>query len=226
MDKIGFWDEKIIPWENARYFRKTANLPWLEKFASRASSSLKYRQSLAAEILKSYAHDKTILEAGCGSGSILRALAHTQARKLIGIDFSKVAIENALRPSDRFNFQKKIEFLTGDITKITLPNFDIFVALGLLDWLSPGEIRQLLTQIKGKMFLISFSEKRFSFQQFLHKLYVWISYGRKNNGYQPQYYSLEKITLLLKQHGFEKIKVTRDKRLSFSIILHNLTSAN
>ena len=59
--------------------------------------------------------------------------------------------------------------------------------MGLIDWLKPDEINSLVKLSDNKMWLHSFSEKRLSFTQLVHKFYVIIYYGFKNGMYIPRY---------------------------------------
>lgn len=142
-----FWDGKISGWDRSRYLH---------------ANPVSWRTRLAAELLNRLPPQR-IADLGCGAGRLLERL---EGHQRIGVDFSPKALElAALRcPQARF------ELL--DVTRDALPEADVYVALGLLDWLQPEQIANLLDRFQGKPFLCSFSEWRASPWLVLHWLYI------------------------------------------------------
>ena len=66
-------------------------------------------------------------------------------------------------------------------------------------------IRHLFKISKNCENLHSISEDNNSISQLLHKIYVFLSYGRNTKGYAPRYLKTEKISKLLNQYTDKKI---------------------
>ena len=99
------------------------------------------------------------------------------AKSYRGYDFAHSAIVDA---NERCKNEKKISFYNASVTEIENNiDYDIIFSLGLIDWLKPDEINSLVKLSDNKMWLHSFSEKRLSFTQLVHKFYVIIYYGFK-----------------------------------------------
>ena len=64
------------------------------------------------------------------------------------------------------------------------------------------------------------SEKKSSITIFI--LYVYLSYGRKSNGYVPRYISKEHILSLINSHINKKIYFLNKKELSFGIFFSSM----
>ena len=73
-------------------------------------------------------------------------------------------------------------------------------------------------------FIHSMSEKKSSITQYLHRLYVYLSYGRKTKGYAPRYITKEKILKLIKSHINKKIHFLNKKELSFGVFFSSFNS--
>ena len=178
MDKRAFWNEKILAWENARYsdgFRK--------------SKTLTYRMNYARVALNSFGIGKSVLELGCGSGLLFSSLNAKKFKSLHGIDFSSAAISEA-RTRD---LSQNVSFEEADLATCCLPDVEIVIALGLLDWLDDETLKRVIRFASERKFLISFSKKRISVRQLAHKLFVFGAYGWKSSGYVPRYHSEEKL---------------------------------
>jgi len=220
--KKSFWEKKVLKWEKARYWGDTGDQAWLERLVKHGGGSVARRLRVAAEFVRPHLEGKILLDAGCGSGLLFRLLADSGARKFVGIDLAQNAINNARDIADRCDYADRSTFLVGNIIDVELPDFDIVVLLGLLDWLSLEEIHQLFSRLEGKSFVASISERRANVQQLLHRIYVFLAYGWRSGSYVPRYYPVSVILSLLERHSSCDIHVYRDAKLSFGVILHNL----
>ena len=204
--KKNFWNKKILIWEKNKYTSK--------KYLD-VNSSVKNRQLLASYLLSQISNGKKVLELGCGSGKLWDSMCFTSFDKYIGVDFSDTAISTFQKKIDSVNNQKSVVFCQ-DCVSILKP-IDIVFSLGLLDWLSLDQIEKIAKNYKDKWFFHSFSEKRKSFSQILHKLYVFSNYGYKTS-YTPQYYKAETLQSLFSS----KTKIYRNPKLKFSTFIYNL----
>jgi 2-polyprenyl-3-methyl-5-hydroxy-6-metoxy-1,4-benzoquinol methylase len=220
-DKVQFWNNKILGWEQTRYAGNTEGEAVLEKLVKGGGGSVRNRLHIAADLLRPHLRGKTLLDVGCGSGLLFHCLAGCGAARFIGIDLAPAAVEKA-RTLAAQTLLEPATFLSGSACDLSLPDFDIVSGLGVLDWFSDDEMDRFFTRIRGKRFLLSISERRRSVSQFLHRFYVFIAYGWRIRAYTPRYDDTASIITRLEAHGFANIQVIRDRRLSFGVLLHNL----
>ena len=84
------------------------------------------------------------LDIGCGTGYLTVELISV-ARRIIGIDISKTAINTA---SDNFRKVENINFICGDVCDLDTNNkFDLFICSEILYYLNPTEIEKLIEKI-------------------------------------------------------------------------------
>lgn len=210
LSKRKFWNQKILSWERSKYEIK-------HKFYD-VNRSVKQRLLLATSVIHQMPEGTNLLELGCGSGQLWKNIRLLKLNYK-GVDFSKIAINT---------FKKRIQ-----TSKVASPvslfcenclenkhAANIVISLGLLDWLSYKEIKKLSGNYRNMWYLHSFSEKRFSLAQILHRLYVFMSYGYKTESYRPNYY---KAQYLLNLFG-PQAKIYRDSKLSFGGFIYNLPS--
>jgi 2-polyprenyl-3-methyl-5-hydroxy-6-metoxy-1,4-benzoquinol methylase len=198
--KSEFWSKKIIGWEKDRYKKKSKN-------------SVQERLNTVFKILEKKCFNKNILEIGCGSGLLAEKLIEAGAKSYKGYDFAGSAIVNA---NERCKNEKRISFHNASITQIeNNVDYDIIFSLGLIDWLKPDEINSLVKLSDKKMWLHSFSEKRASFTQLVHKLYVIFYYGFKNGMYIPRYDKKDDIKKFFHNNN---IFFLQNEKLSFGVI--------
>jgi 2-polyprenyl-3-methyl-5-hydroxy-6-metoxy-1,4-benzoquinol methylase len=221
-DKKKFWDKKILGWEDKRYSFKTIKLGSLSANPNSLGSSIQFRLQKSTEILKPYLPGKKLLELGCGSGLLLNALNNSKLEKYTGVDWALSAIEKADAKFQGINQSLPAEFIAGNLLDVEFPEFDVVVALGVLDWLEIDEIKVLFSKIKSKMFLFSISEKKDFMKRWCHSIYVFFAYGWKNEGYTPKYYTVDEIVRIACNYGYNNVKILRDPRMSFGTILYQL----
>ncbi len=222
VDARNFWEDKILVWERDRYGGTESTAPTLERVASRASDSLRFRIKKAGGIIGRHAAGKRIVELGCGSAMLAEGLIEAGAQSYRGYDIAANAVNQATRRIADAGLGEKISFIQSDIPALPALEADIVFSLGLFDWLSPAEIERIFELGDGAGFLHSISERRASPKQWLHKLYVHIAYGYRTGGYVPRYYAAEDIAAIAHRHGHAMTNIYRDRRLSFGILLSSL----
>lgn len=216
-----FWEDKILRWENDRYQQSTSS-SLLENLATRASNSLRFRQELAIKLLAPIVKGKSVIEYGCGSALMSETLIKLGARDYTGYDIASNAIMNAISRVKKAGIEKQVKPRQGNVLDVAKAEGDIVFSLGLIDWLSPQETKHLYYLSAGRMALHAISERRQSFAQYCHRLYVYVAYGWKSRGYAPQYSSTPEMRALALTQGLELPHVVRDPQLSFSTFLVNL----
>ena len=206
LPKEKFWNQKISHWEQRKYKKLPRYLD--------VNSSVKFRLNLTAHLLNQISKENRLLELGCGSGFLWNQIQESKIKHYTGVDFSESAVHA---------FQKKIQksnsiptsLFCEDCTKNTY-SADIIVSLGLLDWISIEKIAQISEKYKKAWYLHSFSEKRHTFSQFIHKLYSKLNHKVWTPQYRP---AGELISIFGSQ-----AKIYRNSKLSFSTFIYRLPS--
>lgn len=219
IDPKPFWEKKILNWENSRYGEASTESSLLEKLANHASNSVQNRLYAARNYLAPAVKDKHIVELGCGSGLLAIELIKLGAASYTGYDISENAINNARLLIQKANLESRINLKIGAIEDLSELNTDIVFSLGLLDWLTDEDLKKVFEIGKNAHFLHAISEKRFSLEQFLHRLYVHLSYGWKTGGYVPRYHTVNEIKRIALPDEQPQIFIRRQKRLSFSTFI-------
>jgi hypothetical protein len=216
-----FWDRKILKWESKKY-GSTPKPGRIFSLGVDVNSSVKMRFKIAEGILSELANDRIICEVGCGSARLLPAISKSNFRKYIGIDISKEAIREASLRAETLGCKEKTEFLRTDINDVPHVDCDICFSLGLLDWLSLDQINLFASKVSCRYFFHTFSERRFSLHQTLHKVYVYVLYGHKSKAYIPQYYTENDIRRALGKEDDKEVNLYRSPQLSFGVFMYKL----
>jgi SAM-dependent methyltransferase len=210
-----YWDRKIIEWEDSMSTGR--NVPLIERIASLFRGPLKFRSQLALNILDSFVQNKTVLELGCGSGYFaFKLYEKSNTKHITGIDISRKAIIRAGQIASERQLSDRFTFLEGDVTSKSLPEADVTLGLGFLDYLSPEEIRSLFSNMRSPYFLFSFADRRISLLRIIHKCYM-LSQGCSNHFY----YSQKEIAGYI-GNGYGGIHFLNDRKMSFTCIVHNI----
>lgn len=84
----------------------------------------------------------TIVDIGCGNGGLTNYLAvGSPKRQFIGIDLSRSRIADALKTTGR---SRRVTFINADVTKIKLPNVDIYMIVDVLHHISYSDQEKLI----------------------------------------------------------------------------------
>ena len=203
-----FWNKKILPWESSKYDSHPKIFD--------VNASIKYRLQLTASILYQIGEGKHLLELGCGSGRLWSQINALKLSHYTGVDFSETAITSFQQNTQGFK-KFNLSLLCGDCTNADT-SADIVVSLGLLDWLPLEKIKKLSETHKNTWYLHSFSEKKLSFSQMIHSLYVFINYGYKSGPYSPHYRKAEDLLFVFGSNA----KIYRSSKLSFGAFIYHL----
>jgi len=217
-----FWDNKILRWEEDRYGESQPQRSVLERLAKRASSSVRNRQTVAARLIGECCRDRRVVEIGCGSGRLATPVMAAGAASYTGYDVAPSAIAEAERRRQGEGLGNTIKFVVADIHAMPAPAADIVFSLRLFDWLTDAEIALLFEKCGDADFLHSFSEKRATASQWLHRFYVFLAYGWRTGAYVPRYQTAGELAALARGHCSRPVTVYRDPALAFGAMLSTL----
>ncbi len=226
IDKKKFWEDKIIGWEDIRYKRNSKNFNFFETFVNNTNKTVIYRLNTALRILKPHLKNKKIVELGCGSGFLAEEIINQGAASYTGYDISENAIIRASEIVKEKNLSNKVSFSAKPIKKLETLDADYVFSLGLTDWLDDEELDHMFYVSRNAENLHSISEDKNSFSQLLHKLYVFLSYGRKTDKYIPRYYKTEKLSKLIEKHINKPSHYFRNKNMSFGLFVSTFKIEN
>jgi len=214
MNNKAYWDKKIIEWEDST--KRSSGISFIERIASIFRKPLRIRAEMCMDILQPFTTGKRLLELGCGSGIFAFELYKIcKFKHMTGVDISRNAIKRARETCKEKKLTDVFTFLERDASSVALPETDITIGLGFLDYLGPEEIKSLFNEMKSKYFLFTFSEKRISLFRYIHMLYLWSQKCPKHF-----YYTKKDIDNYIgKKHG--KIHFLNNRKLSFGCIVHN-----
>lgn len=167
-----YWDKKIRDWSYASY-KKIGQTSLIEKIAS-FFRAVETRKEVTLKLIGPKAKNKTIVELGCGMGEFAMGLVmRYKPKKVIVYDISEIAIKSVKKDAKKLEILSKMEFYTADVTTIDkFPQFDLVVGLGFIEYLNPQQMEKLFAIIGDKPFLFSYFEKKLSFYNLLHKIYI------------------------------------------------------
>lgn len=215
-----FWEEKILAWEDSRYRLGKPN-SFVEHLAGSVSQSLRFRQTISAELLRPHIQGKRIVELGCASGLLAPTLIAAGALSYRGYDLAENAIVRAKKNADLAGITGAASFYCAALRDIPPLECDLVLSLGFLDWLDDFEIVKTFSLSPEADFFHSFSERRFSLLRGIHRLYTFGAYGHRSQGYTPRY--LDSNSLLKFVPKNKVMNIYRNRRLGFGAILSSLT---
>jgi len=216
-----FWNEKLVGWEEDRYSQDATGSNFLERLA-RQFSGLPIRMATAGELLLPRIAGKTIVELGCGTGSLAESLIEAGAKSYLGFDIADSAVKAAQARVDTAGLSDKIQFKQGSVADIGNVDADIVFSMGLLDWLREDEIDAVFKLGAGRDYLHSFSEKTMSFWRFVHIVYVYIAYGHKTGSYKPAYHTVEQLSEIARRHVDKAVTPVRRPGMLFGCFMTSL----
>jgi SAM-dependent methyltransferase len=220
IDRKQFWETKILEWEQGRYGTRTRNPGILEWAADRASASVRFRIAITPELLRPFLATQRVVELGCGSGLLARPLIEAGAASYLGIDLADTAVRKA---RERYGERDpRITFRVGAASDGPLLDADLVVSLGLLDWLTGPEIADLFRRSGAAHFLHAVAERRCRPDQWIHRVYVQLAYGRRTADYRPRYMTCAQVKDLARAAADRPMYAYRDRRLSFGVLVSSL----
>ena len=218
MDSKLYWESKIIEWEDSM---EGGRVSLVERLAARFRKPLEARGRICRSILAGIVRGKRVVELGCGSGYFAFEMAHgSDIQQYTGFDISENAVRRANELAERKGFSGSFTFSQGDVVDLAMPDVDVVIGLGLLDYLTLPEIGSLFARIKGRYFLFTFAERQPTLLRFIHLLYM-----RSQRCPKHFYYSKDQIKAQIGP-DLEKIRFVNDPEMSFGCVFHNIPDAN
>jgi len=194
-EALSFWERKILKWEQWRYSKWLVFYPFSWTIRRRLITSSNI-------ILAKPTSDWTILELGCGSGYLARRIGK-KCKAYLGIDIAPNAVELAKNK----NKISHVTFETGDVSTIEFGEYDLVVFLGLTDWLTLDELKNLLKKLKTKNICFSFTESkavsRYSPYRFYRHFIDKKFQGDKQSSYKARTYTIQEIDKLLNAANYK-----------------------
>ena len=220
-----YWNKFILDWDRSAYESRSAGMGFVEWLATRFRGVLLFRMEYAIDSLTGLVRGKTVLELGCGTGRVCRALAHHGTSRVIGVDISDLATQQAERsltgaglPPEAFAFHSgdvsDLEQLLGlsDITP------DLVVGLGILQYLTDEELASVLKTVSPADLFFEFHEDKWSVLEVIHTVY------RSLKPSLPFYRKISRDSLrsALQAAGYQGLRYSRVRGVSFASTLEGL----
>jgi ubiquinone/menaquinone biosynthesis C-methylase UbiE len=142
------YDAERIAREREYHNQRFADDSERENRVGRFYSAIRYGFDLYRSRVSEAVRSRRVLEYGCGTGSLAFGMA-AQARQVIGIDISDVAIDQARRAASLRGL-KNVEFAVDNAEAMQLPDkyVDVIVGSGIVHHLdipkSMSEVRRVL----------------------------------------------------------------------------------
>jgi SAM-dependent methyltransferase len=207
-----YWDARIASWDSSAYARRGA-VPWIERLAGPFRGDLRERKAYALRAIAEVA-PRSLLELGCGTGELFASLpADTPVQRYVGVDVSPVAVQQARARAAAAAGRLVPEFVASPLSELdpdAYADFALVTAMGLLPYLTDGEVDVLARLLRGKRFLFDYHRAGASVWNALHFCY------RRVAGH-PSYrmHSDAGIAGLLRERGVEGVTLRRHGHLSF-----------
>lgn len=203
-----YWEQKILRWEKLRYSSLLLFYP--------LSWTIRYRLYSSIKILNlKIRPDWTVCELGCGSGILANVLSKN-IRKYHGVDIASCAIEYA---NEKYS-SEKLSFEVGDVLDYKFEKFDLYIFLGLTDWLEPKELGELFLNIKTDNVFFSYTESRVLSPWNPYQIYR--SFTDKEiikDKYQALTYNEEEIRKYLELAGFKMTVVKKASSIDPGVLV-------
>ena len=169
-----YWRDLAQPWEDASYEGDTSKLTFIERIATYGRQHIHRRKETAIEIIKPFVKGKVILDIGCAGGIFEIELLRNGAVDVSGVDVSADAVRTASDRAKSLHLDQQAHFYNCTIDqfdKYVKGKVDILTGLGILEYLRPELIRDLVNHVKPKGILFSFDEKEYTLKKGVHYVY-------------------------------------------------------
>jgi 2-polyprenyl-3-methyl-5-hydroxy-6-metoxy-1,4-benzoquinol methylase len=208
-----YWRDLAQPWEDASYEGDTSKLTFIERIATYGRQHIHRRKESAIEIIKPFVKGKVIVDIGCAGGIFEMDLLRYGALDVTGVDVSADAVRTASQRAKAMGLDQQAHFYNCSIDqfdKYVKGKVDILTGLGILEYLRPELIRDLVNHVKPKGILFSFDEKEYTLKKGVHYVYRVVK--------QMPYYKKfrqDEIAKLLAACGYSQVQFKREHQNSF-----------
>lgn len=182
-----FWEDKLLPWEEARY----SPLGGLSPLSWTVRARLQRAVRMIAERMDP---QSSIVELACGSGILAQQIS---CASYYGIDIAANAIQEARQRVVNPAYQ----FVDGDVLRLAWPQADLTIFLGLTDWLNWPDLQQLFRKLTSPEILFSYTEAGALNP---YRLYRRLMDSPQEDRFDhAKMYPTEMVLELLRSHGYE-----------------------
>ncbi len=156
------------------------------------------------------ANAESVLDLGCGAGSILLALQNAGIEEIHGIDASPNAIEMIKKRFEEFGTLEKTTFTVGDIIQFDPPIVDVVSSHTVL-CCHPNAIGMIntATEKNPKMVVITFPKDNLLTKTlifFLNRM-LWVMgrFSKSNRGLKAYIHSTESVNSTFEENGYNLV---------------------
>ncbi len=214
MKTIGeYWKDFAIRWEESSYEHRAGGLSMVERIATLQREHILARRRTALAHLSDRVAGLRVLEIGCGGGTLSLELLRRGAAHATGVDISPEVIAVAAKKAREAGLADRAEFMAMTVEDAVGRSFgqvDLIVGLGILEYLEPEVVAQLVRAVRPGQVVFSFDERRATLKTALHFVYRQL----KQFPYYKKY-SASELSALLAGVGFPRTSVFRDGDNSF-----------
>ena len=116
-----------------------------------------------------------ILDAGCGNGQISQLLAGMGFEQIVGLDFSEMMLQQAIKRARNFNYFNRCSFIlddTQELSSLKNESFDVTLLFGVIEHLDYPDraIRNLIRVTRKGGFFVLGVPRKFSLAFFSYVL--------------------------------------------------------
>src|SRR5262249_35643481 len=212
-----YWRDLAQPWEDASYDGNTSRLTFIERIATYGRKHIHHRKETAIEIIKPFVPGKVTLDIGCAGGILEMELLRNGAADVTGVDVSADAVRTARDRAKSLHLEQHAHFYNCTIDKFeeyVSGKVDILTGLGILEYLRPELIRDLINYVRPKGILFSFDEKEYTLKKGVHFVYR----VAKRMPYYKKFRA-DEIAQLLASTGYSPVQFKREHANSFIYFL-------
>jgi ubiquinone/menaquinone biosynthesis C-methylase UbiE len=145
---------------------------------------------------------RTFLDVGCGSGLYSVELAKRGARHVTGLDIAPSMLTLCQRRAERESVTDRCTFLESDLLAYqSSGQSDVTIGIGLFDYIrDPLPVLKAMRRVTSAHVILSFP-----------RLWTWRAPIRRLRlllrGCASYYYTRQKVSRLLREAGFEKMRI-------------------
>lgn len=201
-----YWRRAARDWDTSSYGQRAPGASPVEWLATLLRGHIRRRYETAERSLRPWIQGKRFLEIGCGGGELAVRLVELGAVAGTAIDVSAAVVDVARRRADDAGVGGRLRLDASTIDGFRdVPEVDLTVGLGILEYLEPAELRDLLRRVHPPHVFFSFDERRPSLLASMHVVYRRL----KHFPYYKKYSETE-IIALLAESGLAGARIFRE----------------
>jgi hypothetical protein len=197
-----YWRDAARDWDESSYTGGTGRGGIVERIATRFRAHIRARHETAVRIVGGWIAGRTFVEIGMGGGELLTRLLELGALQIV--DAAKRRVTDA-------GVADRAELLVGTIDRLDdVPAPSIVVGLGIIEYLRPQEVIDVLRQLRPEHVFLSFDERTLNGQKAMHYIYRRLKRFPSYKQYRPA-----EAQALLADAGYPDARVLHEHSNSF-----------